>query len=510
MATEYSRLIFNLDSAPSPKFILVAVPLYMYRIQTSKFESGLNFFEKTIFRFMAYPGVSSKEIAESLGLDEKLVLIVQGQLQSKKLVNSLGYTEEGKMLAKNIDSIIVDPTKSQIGYIFQNVDDGEFYPYYISSSELGEEPNTDKNGNLIVGTKGDGEDRILKRQELGFVLQRQRTQPAPDEDEILDLIGNSVRRSRSDEGSESDTSWRNERFAVHPLNNSHPELVCACTYLYLPQSSEDSTVYEPNWRIMDPFGHGDSPNLKFYIEGLSDQTFRSLIEKKFGDAKTLMQKKIQEYQYYKELEIKNLLDKEFVFGHQDLPWTIKHDLISAVESYYDCVQYQFKNENYNKLLIINIQSTLESVLLKDRKDRRALFDVKLGRNDEFGNKVDYQNKDVKQRNKEILKDLFFRKEVNVADLKRLYNLLGIDFTHPHSLRQYLYCLLLSADYEPRATMFEIVKGEVDAVMDIADMRNAGGSHGHATIEDIKEVTKEQAETSYQTMKRIINEYISKY
>ena len=110
MAAEYSRLIFNLDSAPSPKYILVAVPLYMYRIQTSKFDSGLNFFEKTVFRFMARPDVSSQEIAESLGLDEKLVLVVQGQLQSRGLVNSLGYTEKGRLLSKNMDSIIVDPT----------------------------------------------------------------------------------------------------------------------------------------------------------------------------------------------------------------------------------------------------------------------------------------------------------------------------------------------------------------------------------------------------------------
>ena len=503
MATEYSRLIFNLDSAPSPKYILVAVPLYMYRIHTSKFDSGLNFFEKTVFRFMA-----RQEIAESLGLDEKLVLVVQGQLQSRGLVNSLGYTEKGKLLAKNIDSIIVDPTKSQIGYIFQNIDDGELYPYYISSSELGQEPNIDKNGNLIVGTKGDGEDRILKRLDLDFVLQKEKTQHTPDEEEILDLIGNSVRRSLSDERSESDSNWRNERLTVHPLNNAHPELVCACTYLYLPQSSEDSSVYEPDWQIMDPFGHGDSPYLKFYIEGLADSSFKTLIEKKFGDAKTLMQKKVQEYQYYKELEIKNALDKDFVFGHQDLPWTIKHDLLSAVESYYDCVQYQFKNENYNKLLIINIQNTLESVLLKDRKARHELFGVKLGPVNEYGERVDYKKE--RTNNREILRDLFSRKVVNIADLKRLYSLLNIDYTHPKSLRQYLYCLLLSADYEPRASMIEIFKGEVDSVLDIADLRNSGGGHGHATIADIKEVSKEQAETSYQTMKRIINDYISKY
>lgn len=508
MAAEYSRLIFNLDSAPSPKFILVAVPLYMYRIQTSKFDSGLNFFEKTIFRFMARPDVSSQEIAESLGLDEKLVLVVQGQLKSRGLVNSLGYTEKGKLLAKNMDSIIVDPNKSQIGYIFQNVDDGELYPYYISSSELGQEPNTDKNGNLIVGTKGDGEDRILRKTSLDFVLQNQKNQAPPDEETILELIGNSVRRSRADSKTENDENWRSARLSINPLNNSHPELVYACTYLYMPQSSEDNTVYEPDWRIMDPFGHGDSPYLKFYIEGFSDQSFKSLLEKKFGDIKTLMQKRVQEYQYYKKQEIQTLLDKDFVFGHQDLPWTIKHDLLSAVESYYDCVQYQFSNENYNKLLIINVQSTLESVLLKDRKKRSELFDVKLGRVNEYGEKVDYRKE--QSNNKEILRDLFSRKVVKVAELKRLFSLLNIDYTRPYSLRQYLYCLLLSADYEPRAEMFEIFKEEIDTVLDIADLRNAGGSHGHATIEDIKDVTKEQVETSYKTMKRIINEYISKY
>ena len=63
MAAEYSRLIFNLDSAPSPKFILVAVPLYMYRIQTSKFDSGLNFFEKTVLlRWRIFHGNGSSSV----------------------------------------------------------------------------------------------------------------------------------------------------------------------------------------------------------------------------------------------------------------------------------------------------------------------------------------------------------------------------------------------------------------------------------------------------------------
>lgn len=507
MAAEYSRLIFNLDSAPSPKFILVAVPMYMYRVQTSKFDSGLNFFERTVFRFMARPDVTSEEIAKSLGLDEKLILVVQGQLQSRGLVNSLGYTDQGKLFAKNLDSIIVDPTKTQIGYIFRNVDNGDLYPFYITPSELGQEPNTDKNGNLITGTKGDGDDRIIKRNNLDFILQNQKVQPQLEEEDILDLIGNSVRHARSETQTGSDNNWNNSKLSIHTLNNSSPELVYICTYLYLPQSMDDNTVYEPDWRVLDPFGHGDSPYLKFYIEGFSDQAFHSLLEKQFGDVKTLMQKKVQEYQYFKKQEIQSILDKDFVFGHQDLPLTIKHDLLSAIESYYDCVQYQFNNENYNKLLIINIQNTLESVLLADRNNRDDLFNVKLGKQNEYGEKVDYRNE--KNKNKGILYDLFNSKIVTVSELKRLYSLLNIDFTRPNSLRQYLYCLLLSYFYEPRATMFEIFKSEVDAVLDIADLRNVGGGHGHATIADIKEVSKEQAETSYKTMKRIINEYISK-
>ena len=42
-------------------------------------------------------------------------------------------------------------------------------------------------------------------------------------------------------------------------------------------------------------------------------------------------------------------------------------------------------------------------------------------------------------------------------------------------------------------LFEIFKGEVDPVLDIADLRNTRGGHGHATIADIKERHEEDGD-----------------
>jgi hypothetical protein len=50
MAIEYNNIVLNINRRPSTKSLMVAIPMYMYRIETNEFSHGLNFFQKTVLK----------------------------------------------------------------------------------------------------------------------------------------------------------------------------------------------------------------------------------------------------------------------------------------------------------------------------------------------------------------------------------------------------------------------------------------------------------------------------
>ena len=85
METKLDKLIFNYPKVPSRKFKLVAVPMYMYTVQTNNFKNGMDFFEKAVLRFKTKPGFKDEDIARLLGVDEKLVKMIDtNEISSKQ------------------------------------------------------------------------------------------------------------------------------------------------------------------------------------------------------------------------------------------------------------------------------------------------------------------------------------------------------------------------------------------------------------------------------------------
>ena len=64
MAIESNKTIFMGMSKPSDKCLLVSIPMSMYRIQTNKFTSGLNYFQKAVLKLKYMPQISNAKIAE--------------------------------------------------------------------------------------------------------------------------------------------------------------------------------------------------------------------------------------------------------------------------------------------------------------------------------------------------------------------------------------------------------------------------------------------------------------
>ena len=136
---EYDKLIFTQDenairNQPSDLCFLVGIPMYMYRVETYDFRSGLDFFEKAILKFKYMPGFPDAEIAKLLNIDVKLVRLVEYELFQKQLISSTGtLTAKGKALRDDSDGLIIDDTKRKIGYIFQMLDGSTLYPYYVEN-----------------------------------------------------------------------------------------------------------------------------------------------------------------------------------------------------------------------------------------------------------------------------------------------------------------------------------------------------------------------------------------
>ena len=97
MAAESRKTIFMGLQKPSDKCFLVSIPMSMYRIQTRRFTSGLNYFQKAVLKLKFMPQLSNEKIATILNLDERLVNLIVEQLETMTVVD----VNSGKNLSKN-------------------------------------------------------------------------------------------------------------------------------------------------------------------------------------------------------------------------------------------------------------------------------------------------------------------------------------------------------------------------------------------------------------------------
>ena len=111
MAQESFDYILNVEHRPNKTGVLLAIPMYMYRIETQSLEYGINFFQKAVLMFKTKPGIDNSTISTCLGLDEKLVDLVSEQLVTSKLIGADGrITDRGKEMKNDIDGLVVDDT----------------------------------------------------------------------------------------------------------------------------------------------------------------------------------------------------------------------------------------------------------------------------------------------------------------------------------------------------------------------------------------------------------------
>lgn len=500
METEYNTIYFQIKRRPSPKCIMVSIPLYMYRIETSEFNYGLNFFQKIILKFKAKPGIKDEIIAEYTGLDPKLIAIITAELQSMQLINEHGsLSEKGKEKLRDCDGLVVNSGKKKIGYAFKYINQDKLYQYYVNKVVPADLLDNTKGQfpKIITGTKGDGEDYT----EVPFFLDEAKKNKSnynrPTERELLQLIQNSNIKGFNSDDDESKNEKLSNQLSIRFINDQ-PELIWACTYIYLHQNEDDT--YEPDWRVLDPFGFGENISLKFYINNPANKNLLESIKKRFSDAKTAGEKLFADQQEYINKLIEDKLLSDFAFGFNHLEKNLQLYIEAIIKSYI-LLEYQ----NYNDLdasvsLSLNIQNALENILKQDKVNRLKFYELVYNNLD--GDSQTKRNSLISIYRQRLLSNYTFVPQSLLSICKG-------KLSRGTSLLSHLVSFILTYNYDNKSVLFKILKDKVELFIELSQLRNEKG-HGKTENEKkLKSLSKDQAEKYYNFIKLIVNDYIQK-
>jgi hypothetical protein len=503
MATEYNNIILNINRKPSSKSIMVAIPMYMYRIKTHSFSYGLNFFQKAILKFKVKPGIKDETIAQYLGLDEKLITLLISELRWHRLINEHGaLSEKGKEKILEIDGLIVDSNGKKIGYVFQYPTQDRLYQYYIDKIDT---PNLSNENppRIVTGTKGDGSDYTEKPFFLKELYnKRQKTLPNPDEKQILELIQNSNKKPKNttDNPSNNDDKLQ-KQLSIRFIPNASAELVWVCTYIYLQEGKDG--IFAPDWRILDPFGFGDNIALKFYLNTKENKDLLSHIENQFANVEAIGKKRISEYDDQLNKVIEDKLLSDFSLGISSLDENLQQYVRAVLKNYF-LQQYQdYKDMDACVSFSLNIQNALENILKQDKEKRLTIYKIMYSHFE-----PDIKKIDSKMKYDSLI--AVYRSKVlsqNTQVPKRLLNATNATLSKGNSLLSYVVSFILTYNFDDKSPLFKVLKDRIDTIVEIAQLRNEKG-HGQTSNEkSLARLSSDDVEKYYQFMKDLINDYI---
>ena len=497
MAIESDKTIFMGMAKPSDKCLLVSIPMSMYRLQTNKFTSGLNYFQKAVLKLKYMPQMTNIKIASLLHLDEHLINLIVDQLEQKGLLLSNGFlTPEGEELRNNADGFIVDESQRQIGYIFSYDDGNELFPYYqkeVNFAEL-------SNGELVYNTE-----RGIKSVEapLNIIESENTLGLPPNEEEILQVIKNSAYRAMEGDGDVEDITQ--QMFRIKFIPNNKPESVMVCTYIYLPQGDNG---YDDDWLVLDPFGSGNNYELKLYLEKEKkmNKQFATVLFNTFKDAVTENNRKFDESVKWFEEQVQQRISITFDEDKfQKMDSNIQQSIHEVVDYYMRMERNDFKiiSHAQKQMFFMNMQTAIESILIQDQIDREDIYTDLDNNYGEFAAQEDRQQCLRAVYRKKILSDTTFVPKVLLN--KKTKNWKG------RSLLDYLMKFIMSLSCEPdleNCNVIKVFKNRIDTIVGITEMRN---HVGHGTTESqgrSSEFTGSDAVEYFNFMTELIIDYIN--
>mgnify|MGYP004449166525 CR=1 FL=1 len=509
MEQESFEYILNIEHRPNKTAVLLAIPMYRYRIETYSIEYGVNFFQKAVLMFKTKPGIENSTISNCLGLHENLVNEISEQLVNKRLIGPDGrLTEKGRELKNDIDGLIVNKNKKSIGYVFQHINDDTLYAFYVNNIRKA----TVLNGDICTGTKGESgdEDYYVTPILADKLLEERRTNYAPSERDVLGLIKRSNKHSHSNKDVEVipvDT----KNYGISFIPDNHPSIVWVCTYAYVPHIKDD--IYGSEWDIQDPFGFENNSELKLYVESLISDGLIEDFTYNFKDLKTENDQTIDAFQAMMDEMVEKEMDSTFDLGYHKLDKNVKRYLKAMLKNY--LLLKRTVEIDLCENFIINIQRAFETIIKIDFENneniyRRVYNEIKF-ENRLRGGKTDFYSP---QSRIDYIDELLYtgglkadaKTEKKIKDLAK-----DFDPRSANALKHYLLKLLFSIKYKPNNPLYDILKERVGVIYEIAFHRNMSG-HGQTSNEEKQQrcLTMEEIDKYLNTTKQIINNYITCY
>ncbi|MCB0536635.1 MAG: hypothetical protein KDE33_03815 [Bacteroidetes bacterium] len=498
MEIEYSNIYHHIKRRPLTKYLMVSIPLYMYRVETNEFEHGLNFFQKVVLKFKAKPNIKNETIALLTGLDEKLIAMVSSELHGKGLLSEHGsLSDKGREKLNEVDGLVVNSGKRRIGYVFKYLNEDKLYPFFIKKVEPADVlEDKGQHPKIVTGTKGDGEDYT----ELPFFIDdlviKKQVFNKPTEREVLQLIQNTNRKGDQKQEDEEKNNKLSKQLSIRFLKDQ-PEIVWVCTYIYL-KKNEDG-YFDPEWRIADPFGFGDSISLKFYISKLGNENLNKSIIGRFSDAKTLEGKTLSDFYEIINKRIEEKLLSNFSIGIKTLDTNLQTYIESVIKNIVILEQQNYNDLDAGLSFSLNIQNALENIFKQDREQRNSFYEIVYSELDrEF---------DKKKRSLiGIYRQRLFSNNTLVP--QPIINVCKGSLTRGHSLLSYVASFILTYNYDNKSILFKLLKNRIDQIIEIAQLRNEKG-HGQTVSEkELKPFSKTEVLRHYDFFTSLLNDYIN--
>lgn len=508
--------IFNIKRRPSKFAFLVAIPFWMYRIQSNKFTDGLNFFQRTVLKFFAKPGISVDIISEFMGVDKKLVTLIVDELKNKKYIDADNLlTEEGKYYRKSAMGLAIDEGEKQIGYVFQMRDRDDYYPFYINNIEtVSSYVNKERELGIIVEAD-ENHDEYRSRIFLLSVNEQEEV-TVPNERDILQLMENTCKSRKVSEDVIEDTVRKCDKLKLDFLPDDSPENVYICTYVYLEKLDKD--IYNQEWKVLNPFEDGcASPNLKFYLQSLQNKSFEMHLQEQFKDAYT--DGDVTWADGEKEIEKKLDLRMDLDFGEiKPIPSDPNNNLSSwlrtVVEYHLKYVASEYTKVDCSHMIITYTQRIVELIFKIDSQERSNLY-WRI-QNTYFREQEVNRYGKPRWRNKNLYNDTSFtnnvisaidwlmpsRKRNNDEVYKKLTKTVT-RYDNRDGLIKSIYILILEAASNQDKALIKMLDPHLDFILDKCSQRNL---ESHATLDAVPALSKEDTEAYYDFIHALINDY----
>lgn len=475
---------------------MVSIPLYMYRVETNEFEHGLNFFQKVVLKFKAKPNIKNETIALLTGLDDKLIAMVSSELQGKGLLSEHGsLSDKGREKLNEVEGLVVNSGKRKIGYVFKYLNQDKLYPYFIQKVEPADIlEDKGQHPKIVTGTKGDGEDYTEFPFFIDDLVIKKQTFNKPTEREVLQAIQNGNRKSEQKKEDEEKNNRLSRQLSIRFLKDQ-PEIIWVCTYIYLQQNEDE--YFDPEWRIADPFGFGDSISLKFYISKLGNENLNKSIVNRFADAKTLQGKTLSDFYETLNKLIEDKLMSDFSIGIKTLDTNLQTYIESVIKNIILLEQQNYNDLDASLSFSLNIQNALENIFKQDREQRNSIYEIVYSELD----------KDFEKKKRSLI-SIYRQKLFSGSTLvpQPIINVCKGSLARGNSLLSYVATFILTYNYDNKSILFKLLNNRIEPIIEIAQLRNEKG-HGQTAIEkELRPVSKTEVLKHYDFFKSLINDY----